>query len=173
MVGGMLQLGGGTVPTTVPQYLATTAVTLSAVNLAGGFIITNKMLDMFRRPDDPPEFFHYYLFPPAAAAGVFAATSMTGVAPQGMAPAMGLMSGIGCIAGISSMSSQETSRMSTYLAQGGVGVGLAATLIAMSPESSATYGQLGLFSAIGGAAGYAIAGRVGPAQRAECVAARP
>ena len=170
MVGGMLQLGGGTVPTTVPQYLATTAVTLSAVNLAGGFIITNKMLDMFRRPDDPPEFFHYYLFPPAAAAGVFAATSMTGVAPQGMAPAMGLMSGIGCIAGISSMSSQETSRMSTYLAQGGVGVGLAATLIAMSPESSATYGQLGLFSAIGGAAGYAIAGRVGPAQLPQAVA---
>ena len=78
------------------------AVTLSAVNLAGGFIITNKMLDMFRRPDDPPEFYHYYLIPPAAAAGVYTAATLTGAAPQGMAPAMALMSGLGCIAGISS-----------------------------------------------------------------------
>jgi NAD(P) transhydrogenase len=170
MVGGMLQLGGGMMPSTAPQYLATTAVTLSAVNLAGGFIITNKMLDMFRRPDDPPEFFHYYLIPPAAAAGVFSLATLSGAAPQGMAPAMALMSGIGCIAGISSMSSQESSRMSTFLAQGGVGVGLVTTLMAMNPESSATYGQLALFSAIGGGIGYGIAGQVGPTQLPQAVA---
>jgi NAD(P) transhydrogenase len=56
IIGGMLQLGGGVMPTTVPQYLATTAVSLSAVNLVGGFIVTGKMLDMFRRADDPPEY---------------------------------------------------------------------------------------------------------------------
>ena len=170
MIGGMLQLGGGMLPTNVPQYMATTAVTLSAINLAGGFIITNKMLDMFRRPEDPPEFYHYYLIPPAAAAGVYSVATLSGAAPQGMAPAMALMSGLGCIAGISSMSSQETSRMSTFLAQGGVGVGLATTLLAMNPESSQVYGQLALFSAIGGAGGYAIAGKVGPTQLPEAVA---
>lgn len=73
IIGGMLQLGGGLYPTTAPQVLATTAVGLSAVNLVGGFVVTNKMLDMFRRPDDPPEYWNYYLAstPPPAAASFF------------------------------------------------------------------------------------------------------
>lgn len=54
IIGGMLQLGGGLLPGTTPQVLATVAVGLSAVNLTGGFLITKKMLDMFRRPTDPP-----------------------------------------------------------------------------------------------------------------------
>ena len=67
VLGGMLQLGGGVVPHTGPQALATGAVALSSVNLVGGFLITKKMLDMFRRPDDPPEYWHYYMLPPAVA----------------------------------------------------------------------------------------------------------
>ena len=43
IVGGMLQLGGGVLPHTLPQALATGAVALSAVNLAGGFIVTHKV----------------------------------------------------------------------------------------------------------------------------------
>ena len=42
-------------------------VSLSAVNLAGGTIVTKKMLDMFRRKDDAPEFNEYYLLPGIAA----------------------------------------------------------------------------------------------------------
>jgi H+-translocating NAD(P) transhydrogenase len=42
-------------------------VTLSAVNLAGGTIVTKKMLDMFRRKDDAPEYNEYYLMPGLAA----------------------------------------------------------------------------------------------------------
>ena len=61
IVGGMLQLNGGIMPTNTAQWLAAGAVGLSAVNLVGGTIVTKKMLDMFRRPDDPPEFNHYYL----------------------------------------------------------------------------------------------------------------
>jgi NAD(P) transhydrogenase len=53
IVGGMLQLGGGIIPQTVPHWLAASAVGLSAINLAGGTMVTKKMLDMFRRPDDP------------------------------------------------------------------------------------------------------------------------
>lgn len=44
-----------------------TVVTLSAVNLAGGTIVTKKMLDMFRRKDDAPEYNEYYLMPGIAA----------------------------------------------------------------------------------------------------------
>ena len=53
----------------LPSFYFTT-VGLSAVNLAGGTIVTKKMLDMFRRPDDPPEFNQYYLLP-AAGEGLF------------------------------------------------------------------------------------------------------
>jgi NAD(P) transhydrogenase len=56
MVGGMMQLGGGLLPSTPAQVLAATAVTLSSVNLAGGFLVTQKMLAMFQRPDDPAEY---------------------------------------------------------------------------------------------------------------------
>ncbi len=31
------------------------AVTLSAVNLVGGFLVTHKMLELFRMKDIPPE----------------------------------------------------------------------------------------------------------------------
>ena len=55
------------VPQATPQWLAAGAVGLSAINLSGGTIVTEKMLNMFRRPDDPPEFNHYYLLPGVAA----------------------------------------------------------------------------------------------------------
>ena len=79
IVGGMLQLGGGLVPGTIPQFLAAGAVGLSAVNLAGGTIVTKKMLDMFRRPDDPPEYNHYYLLPGAIAVAGSGALFATGI----------------------------------------------------------------------------------------------
>lgn len=52
-VGGLLLLGGGYVPHTFPQFLAATAVVLSATNIVGGFTITKRMLDMFKRKTDP------------------------------------------------------------------------------------------------------------------------
>jgi NAD(P) transhydrogenase len=52
-VGGLLILGGGYFPHSVPQALASSAVLLSSVNIAGGFIVTKRMLDMFKRKTDP------------------------------------------------------------------------------------------------------------------------
>ena len=40
---------------------------ISAVNITGGFLVTQKMLDMFKRPDDPPEFYEYYGLPSVTA----------------------------------------------------------------------------------------------------------
>ena len=48
--GGLLLMGGGIVPNTTPQYLAATAALVSSINITGGFIITKRMLDMFKRP---------------------------------------------------------------------------------------------------------------------------
>lgn len=58
-VGGMYAMGGGVVPSTFAEALAATATGISAVNITGGFLVTKKMLDLFKRPDDPPE--HYEL----------------------------------------------------------------------------------------------------------------
>ena len=90
IVGGMLQMGGGLVPHTIPQWLAATAVGLSAVNLAGGTIVTKKMLDMFRRPDDAPEFNHYYLAPGAVAVAGSGLLFATGANPASLAPMLAL-----------------------------------------------------------------------------------
>lgn len=93
-------------PTLTYQGLAAAAVTLSAVNLVGGTVVTKKMLDMFRRPSDPPEFNHYYLLPGAVAVGGSGLLFVSGMAPSSLAPMLALASALGCVGGISCLSSQ-------------------------------------------------------------------
>ena len=47
VVGGMLQLTGA--PTSAALWLGAAAVLLSTINIAGGFLVTQRMLKMFRR----------------------------------------------------------------------------------------------------------------------------
>jgi len=42
-------MGGGYFPGTIPQTLGALSVLLASVNVAGGFVITKRMLDMFKR----------------------------------------------------------------------------------------------------------------------------
>eukprot|EP00947_MAST-08B_sp_MAST-8B-sp1_P003354 g3354.t1 len=164
VIGGMLQLG-----TPAPQSLAVAAVTLSSVNLAGGFLVTNKMLNMFRRPDDPPEYWHYYLAPAAAACVGYGGIAMLGYPTVGYNSALALGSGLGCVGGIAMMSAQETTRLAPIMALGGVGMGLVATLGIM-PASPGLYGTLIGSSVLGAVAGQQIADRVGPTQLPQAVA---
>jgi H+-translocating NAD(P) transhydrogenase len=53
--GGLLLMGGSYLPESIPQALALSAAFISSINITGGFIITQRMLDMFKRPTDPPE----------------------------------------------------------------------------------------------------------------------
>lgn len=62
-VGGLLLMGGGLVPQTVPQALGAAATFMSTINICGGFLVTKRMLDMFRRPTDPPEYNYLYGIP--------------------------------------------------------------------------------------------------------------
>lgn len=48
--GGLLLMGGGYFPSTIAQWLAMSAAFISSINITGGFIITQRMLDMFKRP---------------------------------------------------------------------------------------------------------------------------
>ncbi|CAN7989407.1 unnamed protein product, partial [Ixodes hexagonus] len=71
-VGGLLLMGGGMVPGTVPQGLAATAAFISSINIFGGFLVTQRMLDMFRRPTDPNEYNYLYAIPASPlCTGVF------------------------------------------------------------------------------------------------------
>jgi drug/metabolite transporter (DMT)-like permease len=65
-VGGIVLAGGGYLPSTTAQGLAALAVVTSAVNIGGGFTITQRMLDMFKRPTDPKEHNYLYGIPGAA-----------------------------------------------------------------------------------------------------------
>jgi NAD(P) transhydrogenase len=170
ILGGMLQLGGGVLPHTTAQKMACAAVALSAVNLSGGFLITNKMLDMFRRPDDPPEYYDKMLYPPAFLAAAYMFCHHFGVAPANMGQVLALGGGLLCIGGISAMSDQKSTRAAPYLAMGGVGLGLITTLYQMNVPLT-VYGQLLGFSLVGGYAGKMIANQVGPTELPQAVAA--
>ena len=52
-VGGLFILGGGLVPETIPQAFGAASVLLAFVNVGGGFVITKRMLDMFKRKFHP------------------------------------------------------------------------------------------------------------------------
>ena len=97
VLGGMLQLDGGLMPGNGGQVLGATAVTLSAINLTGGFIVTQKMLDLFRRSDDPPEYNEYYLAPFGVLGAGFLAAKAAGMGGASLTPTIALASGLGCV----------------------------------------------------------------------------
>jgi NAD(P) transhydrogenase len=94
-VGGFFIMGGGYLPETVPQVLGAVSVLLAFVNVSGGFVITKRMLDMFKRPTDPPEYPWLYAIPGVLFGGGFIAAASTGMA--GLVQAGYLVSSLLCI----------------------------------------------------------------------------
>ena len=52
-------------PAGAAQILGAVALVLSAINIAGGFLVTKKMLELFKRKDDEPEYYSLYALPAA------------------------------------------------------------------------------------------------------------
>jgi proton-translocating NAD(P)+ transhydrogenase subunit alpha len=52
VIGGMLILGSA--DSTLEKALAFVAVVFGAINVVGGFLVTDRMLDMFKRRKDEP-----------------------------------------------------------------------------------------------------------------------
>lgn len=48
-VGGLVLMGGNYYPTNIVEALAASAAFISFINIFGGFIVTQRMLDMFKR----------------------------------------------------------------------------------------------------------------------------
>lgn len=166
-LGGMHLLAHSTSATATA--LGAAATTLSTVNIVGGFIVTQKMLDMFKRPTDPPEYYHLYGFPAAGAIGTYGIGSMTGKFPE-LDSAAATLSGILCIGGIGGLASQSTARLGAVSGQVGVALGVASTLGHLHPSVETTASIAGFMGA-GGAAGYYIGKRVEPTSLPQTVAA--
>ncbi|KAJ0379397.1 hypothetical protein COL26b_002239 [Colletotrichum chrysophilum] len=167
-VGGLFILGGGYIPQTIPQVLGALSVLLAFVNVSGGFVITKRMLDMFKRPTDPPEYPWLYAIPAALFGGGYIAAAATGTA--GLVQAGYAVSSVLCISSLSSLASQSTARMGNMLGMLGVGSGVLASLLAVgfSPEVLTQFGAL---AALGGIAGLLIGKRITPTDLPQTVAA--
>ncbi|KAF7778663.1 hypothetical protein Agabi119p4_3008 [Agaricus bisporus var. burnettii] len=166
-VAGMFVMGGGYLPGTIPQALGAMAVLLATINVSGGFIVTKRMLDMFKRPTDPPEYPWLYAIPATVFTGGFLAAASTGMA--GLVQAGYLTSSILCISSLSGLASQVTARQGNILGILGVGSGILASLAAVGfpPE---VIGQFAGVAAIGGLIGALVGRRVTPTELPQTVA---
>lgn len=156
-VGGLLVMGGGLVPHTIPQALGTAATFMSTINICGGFLVTKRMLDMFRRPTDPPEYNYLYAIPGTAFVGGYAALAATAYPEIHQMAYLG--SSLCCVGALAGLASQRTSRLGNALGMIGVSSGLASTLGLMNipPEFAL---QIGGTMASGGALGLYIAKKI-------------
>ncbi|KAM4708669.1 NAD(P) transhydrogenase, mitochondrial [Discoglossus pictus] len=166
-VGGLALMGGGYLPGTSAQLLAVMAAFVSSINIAGGFLVTQRMLDMFKRPTDPPEYNYLYLLPGGVFVGGYAAALHSGYTIEQM---MYLGSGLCCVGALAGLSTQGTARLGNTLGMMGVAGGIAATLGALKP-SPELLAQMSGAMALGGTIGLTIAKRIQISDLPQLVAA--
>jgi len=166
--GGLYVMGGGLFPSTSAQAFGALATGISTVNIAGGFMVSTKMLDLFKREDDPPEHYELYAIPAGAFLGTYGIAHGLGYAEVDKVAA--ILGGVCCIGGIGGLASQETARLGNVLGMTGVALGITSTLFTLDC-SPATYGQIAGVMGAGAAAGYGIAQSVGPSELPQTVAA--
>merc|ERR1712079_3446 len=156
-VGGMLLMGGGLYPTNSIQALAAGAAFISFINIFGGFIVTKRMLDMFKRPTDPPEHTMLMGIPAATFLGAYGYAMSQGY-PEVHQMAY-LASGLACIGALGGLSAQPTARLGNALGMIGVSSGVAATIGLLQP-SPEVLTQMAICAAGGGLLGTGIAKKI-------------
>merc|ERR1711997_1155210 len=156
-VGGLMLMGGGYYPTNAVEGLAASAAFISFINAFGGFIVTGRMLDMFKHPTDPPEYNYLYGIPAA-----------TFLASYGYAVSQGypeihqmayLASSLCCVGALGGLSSQPTARLGNAMGMIGVAGGVTATLGQIMP-SHPVLAQMGIAAGAGGLIGSTIAKKI-------------
>ncbi|KAI5096484.1 NAD(P) transhydrogenase, mitochondrial, partial [Silurus meridionalis] len=166
-VGGLSLMGGGYAPSNTAESLAVLAAFISSVNIAGGFLVTKRMLDMFKRPTDPPEYNYLYLLPTGVFVGGYGVALHSGYDIEQM---MYLGSGLCCVGALGGLSTQSTARLGNALGMIGVAGGIAATLGVLKP-SPELLGQMSAAMAVGGTAGLTIAKKIQISDLPQLVAA--
>jgi H+-translocating NAD(P) transhydrogenase len=167
-VGGLLIMGGGYFPSSFPQALASLAVLISSVNIAGGFLVTKRMLDMFKRKTDPEEHNYLYGIPAALSVGaVLSAYKMGAVSVFQMGY---LAASLCCIGGITGLASQSTARIGNALGLIGISTGVVTALASLNFSGPLLFQALALLTA-GGTAGLVLGKRVAVTELPQTVAA--
>ncbi|ELK12167.1 NAD(P) transhydrogenase, mitochondrial [Pteropus alecto] len=166
-VGGLALMGGHLYPSTTSEGLAALATFISSVNIAGGFLVTQRMLDMFKRPTDPPEYNYLYLLPAGTFVGGYLSALYSG---YNIEQIMYLGSGLCCVGALAGLSTQGTARLGNALGMIGVSGGLAATLGGLNP-SPELLAQMSGAMALGGTIGLTIAKRIQISDLPQLVAA--
>lgn len=156
-VGGLLLMGGGYYPTNIVESLAATAAFVSFINIFGGFIVTQRMLDMFRRTSDPPEHNYLYGIPAATFLGGYGAAAAAGY-PEIHQMAY-LAASLCCVGALAGLSNQKTSRLGNTLGMIGVTGGIAATIGQLVPANPVLAQMLGA-AVLGGGIGSTIAKKI-------------
>lgn len=112
-VGGLLLMGNELVPTNVTESLAASAALISFINIFGGFLVTQRMLELFKRPTDLPEYNALYAIPAAVFLGSYGYAAMSDLSEiHQMAY---LASSLCCVGALAGLSSQKTSRLGNTL----------------------------------------------------------
>lgn len=112
-VGGLLLMGNELVPTNLTETLAASAALISFINIFGGFLVTQRMLELFKRPTDLPEYNALYGIPAAVFLGSYGYAAMSNL-PEIHQMAY-LASSLCCVGALAGLSSQKTSRLGNTL----------------------------------------------------------
>merc|ERR1719273_2384428 len=156
-VGGLLLMGGGYYPTNTVESLSAAAAFISFINIFGGFIVTGRMLDMFKRPDDPPEYNSLLGIPAATFLASYGYAVSQGY-PQSHQMAY-LASSLCCVGALGGLSAQPTARLGNAMGMIGVAGGVTATLGQLMP-SHPVLAQMGIAAGAGGLIGSTIAKKI-------------
>eukprot|EP00747_Dinoflagellata_sp_TGD_P211140 gnl/TRDRNA2_/TRDRNA2_84345_c0_seq1.p1 gnl/TRDRNA2_/TRDRNA2_84345_c0~~gnl/TRDRNA2_/TRDRNA2_84345_c0_seq1.p1 ORF type:complete len:685 (-),score=156.35 gnl/TRDRNA2_/TRDRNA2_84345_c0_seq1:192-2165(-) len=156
-VGGLLLLHA---PTTGAWLLASSAVGVSAFNIVGGFVVSQRLLNLFKKPGEVD-----YSWLNAVIPGALLCS-----APfynPALIPATGVVSSLLCIGSIGCLANMKSAQSGAYFGMAGVAGGLAATLASMPPAALPM--ASGLMVA-GGAAGAGVGAQVSPIALPQTVA---
>lgn len=166
--GGLLLMGGTYLPQNTAQILAALAAFISSINIGGGFLITQRMLDMFKRPTDPPEYNYLYGIPAALFLAAYGYGAVNGCDQVHSLAYLG--SSLACVGALAGLSSQKTCRLGNALGMVGVSGGIASTLGYLAPSTEVLVQMLTCMG-LGGSIGLAIAKRIEVTDLPQLVAA--
>lgn len=148
--------------------LGAMATSLSAVNIAGGFITTDKMLAMFDEKDSDDASItstHRHSLIPIVASGlVWGGLHGMGLNGPEMAPMAEILAGTLCIGGIAGLASKDTAKMGAMAGKAGIGLALLST----TPASVAL--PAAALVGAGGAVGYGVGKKISPMSLPQAVA---
>lgn len=157
-VGGLLLMSRST--SFAPQVLAAIAVAVSSVNIFGGFVVSQRMLNLFKKAGDT-DHTYFMLLPGLIFLGVCLSL------PELVNPVC-TVSALLCVAAIAALASQSTAQAGCKFGMTGVFGAIVATCVRMQDETLVV--GISLMVA-GGIVGVVIGSKVSPIALPQTVAA--